>query len=340
MTCPACGDTTSASEAKFCEVCGAPLASGSTHPASTDQAPCATHHIASLCNCPPGESKPDAEGYCENCGIRCVAKAHRNGVSNPRRMNEEIDERLAMLSDVGRKLARNEDCGTVAKGKNEDAVLVVADGVSTSYNAAEASAVTVKVVKEILLAEHAREEAKALMKTAIAAAHETVMALPGSGNPELGGPECTVAAAMVSGKVVTVGWVGDSRAYLVTQTAERLLTVDDSWVEEVVQAGLYTREQATSDHRAHCVTQALGMKDDKVEAHVISAEIALNETLLLCSDGLWNYFQQDGSLAREIGDVKEKLGSHVTSNAICQALVEEANARGGHDNITVIALLG
>ena len=253
-------------------------------------------------------------------------------------MNEEIDGRLAMLSDVGRKLARNEDCGTVARGKNGEAVLVVADGVSTSYHGAEASAATVKALKEVLLADHAPEETMTLMKRAISTAHEAVMALPGSGSPDLGGPECTVVAAKVSGKVVTIGWVGDSRAYLVGETAQRLLTVDDSWVEEMVKAGLYTREEATEDQRAHCVTQALGMKDDVVKPHVISTEIAANETLLLCSDGLWNYFQRDGSLAGKISEIKEKLGADVTSNAICQALVEEANAQGGHDNITVTTL--
>jgi len=265
--------------------------------------------------------------------------AYENGVSNPHRIVEEIGDRLAMVSDIGRKHAHNEDCGTVAKGENEDVVLVVADGVSTSFHPAGASAATARIVKEMLLAACAPEEAMEVMKAAIASAHETVMALPSGDNPDLDEPECTVVAAKVSGKIVTIGWVGDSRAYLVTETAEKLLTVDDSWVEQVVKAGLFTREEANSDRRAHSVTQVLGMKDGEVEVHVISTEIAPNEILLLCSDGLWNYFQQAAGLAAKIGEMKEKLGQDVTSNSICQVLVEEANARGGHDNITVAILL-
>ncbi|HEY6874156.1 MAG TPA: protein phosphatase 2C domain-containing protein [Geobacteraceae bacterium] len=261
-------------------------------------------------------------------------------MSNPHRINEEIDERLALVSDIGKKHAHNEDCGTVAKGENGDVVLIVADGVSTSFHPAGASAATTRIVKEMLLAAYAPHEAMSVMKTAIATAHETIMALPSGDNPDLDGPECTVVAAKVREGNVIIGWVGDSRAYLLTDTAEKLLTVDDSWVEEVVKAGLHTREEANADQRAHCVTQVLGMKDDEVEIHVISTEIAPNETLLLCSDGLWNYFQQDGSLVRKIGEIKKKLGADVTSDVICQALVEEANARGGHDNITVAALLG
>jgi serine/threonine protein phosphatase PrpC len=261
-------------------------------------------------------------------------------VSNPHRIIEEIDERLAMVSDVGRRHAHNEDCGTVAKGENNEALLVVADGVSTSFHSAGASAAAVRIVKEMLQAACAPEEAMAVMKTAIAAAHEAIMAFQGGDNPDLDGPECTVVAARVSGKIVTIGWVGDSRAYLVTETGEKLLTVDDSWVEEVVKAGLFTREEANSDRRAHSVTQVLGMKDGEVEVHVISTEIAPNETLLLCSDGLWNYFQRDGSLAGKISEMKARLSADLTSNSICQTLVEEANAQGGHDNITVAILLG
>lgn len=340
MTCPACGDATSATEAKFCEACGAPLTPGSSLPGSAAPAFCAAHQTTSMCGCSPGESKPDDEGFCENCGIRCVAASYEDGVSNPHRINEEIDERLALVSDIGKRHSHNEDCGTVARGENGEVVLVVADGVSTSFHPAGASAETTRIVKEMLLAAYAPEEAMAVMKTAIATAHETVMALPCGDNPDIDGPECTVVAARVSEGNVIIGWVGDSRAYLLSEHAEKLLTVDDSWVEEVVKAGLHTREEANSDRRAHCVTQVLGMKDDKVEIHVISTEIAPNETLLLCSDGLWNYFQQDGSLVKNISEMKEKLGADLTSNAICQAVVEEANAQGGHDNITVATLLG
>jgi len=339
MTCPNCGDTSSATDAKYCEVCGKPLAPRSPLPDNSNQTLCVTHQTISLCNCPPGESSPDSEGWCESCGVRCVATAYEDGVSNPHRIIVEIDARLAMVSDIGRKHSHNEDCGTVVKGATDEAVLVVSDGVSTSFRPAGASAAATGIVKEMLSAAYAPEKTMTIMKSAIAAAHESIMSQPAGDEPDLDGPECTVVAAKVIGNTVTIGWVGDSRAYLVTETTEKLLTVDDSWVEEVVKSGLFTREAANADWRAHCVTQVLGMKDDVVDIHAITAEIAPQETLLLCSDGLWNYFQEDGSLAKKVSEIKAALGVDVSALAICKALVEEANALGGHDNITVATLL-
>ena len=298
MTCPACGDTTSAAASRFCEACGVPLAPQAAPWPVQPAAPCPTPSPASPCHCPPGESRPDAEGYCENCGIHCQPAPGGAQAGNPHRIVEDCGRGLALVSDLGRKHARNEDCGAIAPGEAGQAVLVVADGVSTSFQSAGASALAVKVILAMLL----------------------------------------VAAKLCQGEAI-VGWVGDSRAYLVSSVSERALTVDDSWIEEVVGAGLMTRSAANADRRAHCVTQVLGMRDGAVANHVLTAAISPGETLLLCSDGLWNYFQEAGSLARALAAIRAELGAAATAKAICQSLVAEANALGGHDNITVAAWL-
>ena len=100
-----------------------------------------------------------------------------------------------------------------------------------------------------------------------------------------------------------------------------------------MRSGEMPREQAEADKRAHYVTQVLGMRDQQLDGHVIESELPSNCVLLLCSDGLWNYFERDGELAEAV----EQLN---TSDALslCRQLVDAANGRGGHDNITVAVL--
>ncbi|MFC5473567.1 PP2C family protein-serine/threonine phosphatase [Paraherbaspirillum soli] len=336
MTCLHCGDSGSAAGSKFCEGCGQPLL-----PLTSQAVPAAKDALA--CACSPAASAPDADGFCNNCGVRCivaVSAASAAGVSNAHYWCDEPDARLAMISDIGRRHSHNEDCGSAGLSPNNAAVLVVADGVSSSFHSAQASATAVELVSAGLSAHDGTLAQEDVMHSAIMAAHQAIMQLPAGAAANLDEPECTLVAALVADGTATIGWVGDSRAYLISGNAERCLTVDDSWVEEVVAAGLYSRAAASADRRAHYVTQVLGMRDGPVAVHVLSTGMAADDVLLLCSDGLWNYFQQDGSLAARVGQIKQELGVDVSAKAVCQALVDDANAQGGHDNITVAMLMG
>lgn len=163
-------------------------------------------------------------------------------------------------------------------------------------------------------------------------ASQAVLALPFSGGDE-DGPETTVIVALCRGGQVAIGWAGDSRAYLVGPDWEEQLTVDDSWVEEAVRSGEMSREQAAVDKRSHYVTQVLGMRDQQLDVHVVERELPEDYILLLCSDGLWNYFQGGGELASALRtcDSSDAL-------SLCRCLVDAANERGGHDNVTVAVL--
>lgn len=110
--------------------------------------------------------------------------------------------------------------------------------------------------------------------------------------------------------------------------------MDDSWIEQVVKAGMMTRPEATGDKRSHYVTQVLGMRDQALDPHAMQRDLPHDCLLLICSDGLWNYFQDEGALAAAVKHYH--TGDALT---LCQALVDAANNRGGHDNITVAILL-
>ena len=328
MTCLQCGDDSSSPNAKYCEGCGHPFCALAPSPAPAP----AGARLA--CGCDAATCAVDADGFCSGCGVRGAAA----GTSNALHRVEEADARLAMVSDRGRRHANNEDCGHVGRMGTDAALLVVADGVSTSFHAAGASALAIEVVTARLAAPDATDPGQA-MASAIMAAHAAIAGMALGADPMLDEPECTVVAATVADDAVTVGWIGDSRAYLVGATSERRLTVDDSWIEQVVAAGTHTREAANADRLAHCVTQVLGMRDAEVEVHVATAGMAADELLLLCSDGLWNYFQCEGMLAARIAQLRRETATELTAATLCAALVDDANRAGGHDNITVAILM-
>jgi serine/threonine protein phosphatase PrpC len=243
-----------------------------------------------------------------------------------------IDEWLAVVSDIGRRHPSNEDTGAVARGAGDSVVLVVADGVSTSTNAASASEAAVGAALGSLLSAPADTALADAVRAAVGAANQAVLALPLVGGDE-DGPETTIVVALCRNGQVAIGWAGDSRAYLVGLDSAELLTVDDSWVEEVVRRGELSREQAGADRRAHYVTQVLGMRDQQLNMHLVERELSRNSVLLLCSDGLWNYFER----AEEFADVVRQQDSS-DALSLCRWLVDMANARGGHDNVTVAVL--
>lgn len=304
MNCFNCGSLINENDC-FCENCGKSLLK--------------SNNLANIqgCVCPSGQCKPDREGYCENCGTQCI----------PAEEKIVVDDQLAMISSIGRKHTTNEDAGVVCRGKN-NIVIIVADGVSSSTASQTASIKAVKVMKEILEVCSNLDEAKLAMHTAITAAQNEILSLSNNANED--GPETTVVAALCFDQQIVVGWIGDSRAYLIKQDTEEMLTIDDSWVEMVVRSGQISREVATADKRSHYITQTLGMKDDELDIHIIQADIPQQTSLLLCTDGLWNYFSGVGDLVKAIQ--KESTGNAIE---ICNNLVKIANGKGGHDNITV-----
>ena len=319
MICPKCGYTASATD-RFCENCGTAL--------SKDVAKSNTSGLQ-VCHCPPGQSKPDEDGFCQVCGIRCISEVE----AARKHVELSIDGRLALVSDVGRRHVINEDMGSVARGTNDLVVMVVADGVSTATNSASASEATVEAVVTALGSLPEDTALSDAVRSAIAGANQAVLNLPFAGGDGHDGPETTVVVALCRGGRVAVGWAGDSRAYLIGPDASEPLTVDDSWAEQAVRSGDMPMKQAMLDKRAHLVTQVLGMRDQQVDIHVVERELPEDCALLLCSDGLWNYFLESGELA-------SALWQHNSGDTLsrCRYLVDAANERGGQDNVTVALL--
>jgi serine/threonine protein phosphatase PrpC len=145
-------------------------------------------------------------------------------------------------------------------------------------------------------------------------------------------PSCTFVAAVVSEELITVAWCGDSRAYWLPDTGEaRQLTVDHSLGTELLASG-ESRAQAEADPAFHTITRWLGADSVDHSPEFASQTIDGAGWLLVCSDGLWNYASALPEMRTLLSDLSAGAGTDPVP--LAAALVDWANAAGGHDNIT------
>ncbi len=144
----------------------------------------------------------------------------------------------------------------------------------------------------------------------------------------LTGMGTTLVAAVLrrngSGYVLNVG---DSRAYQLHRHSLKQITRDHSLVEELVEAGIITHEQARHHPQKNVITRALG-SDREVDADIYTVNVALGDSLLLCSDGLSNIVPEDESAA--------VWNDSADAESACRDLMELALSRGAPDNVTIV----
>ncbi|MCM3885834.1 PP2C family serine/threonine-protein phosphatase [Frankia sp. R82] len=147
-------------------------------------------------------------------------------------------------------------------------------------------------------------------------------------------PACTFVAAIVTSEQITIGWLGDSRAYLLDQSGPQLLTRDDTVAAEAVRAGLRPAGTAESGPGSHTITRWLGTSSPGTVPHVITCTPSGSGRLILCSDGLWNYLSAPERLAARV----QELPADASPLAVARHLTSAALVAGGGDNITVIVV--
>ena len=146
-------------------------------------------------------------------------------------------------------------------------------------------------------------------------------------DPGCRGMGTTMVGAILRDNTAWVVNVGDSRAYHITPEGIRRVTRDHSLVEELVQAGYITPEQARFHPRRNIITRALGTTET-IEADVFQQPVRGGEYLLLCSDGLVNELTD-----QQIQDEVQKGG---TAEEICRRLMDSALENGASDNVSVV----
>ena len=242
-------------------------------------------------------------------------------------------------SDVGRKRKGNEDAHFL---NDEQRLYVVADGMGGHAAGEVASRVAVDAIAEFVELTGGNQEITwpfglddtisyegNRLKTAVRHANTRVIEATRE-SAEYEGMATTVAAVLVDGDIANLAHVGDSRIYLWNGEGIEQLTRDHSWVNEQIENGAISPEQARSHPLRNVVTRALGGRADLV-VDIQSRRMEPGNMLLLCSDGLTTMVPDDG-IARILRESEGDVARATT------ALVTEANERGGEDNITVVLL--
>jgi serine/threonine protein phosphatase PrpC len=235
------------------------------------------------------------------------------------------------LSDVGRVRSNNEDHCRFEKLGDEQAIFVVCDGMGgarAGQIASEiASAVFIEQLRGYIREKMSVRYMESVLNNAISFANYDTYKMANS-DPQYHGMGTTLVGGIYHNGQVILANIGDSRAYLFDGEGLRQLTRDHSFVEELVQRGEITEEQARRHPRKNIITRAMG-PDRKPKADIYPFTMEPGQKLLLCSDGLSNMLEE--------GQMEEILtGGDLET--VCKNLICAANENGGTDNITVLVL--
>jgi serine/threonine protein phosphatase PrpC len=358
-TCPACGAPIADGDT-FCEACGAQLdeskpsslvQAGAVEAGAAQTTPGADvvtdGSVRSVDDTAPIPRTVVKSAVCAQCGGRilddgfcgtCGQKAR-----SPRdHWSEQPAPWVGGVCDKGIVHTANEDAMALAATADGTlAILVVCDGVTSAPHSDRAALAASRAACSHLtglaappgggVAADVSYWTQALTSAtgeANAAAVGVAHTLGDPAEP----PSCTFVAAVVWGELITVAWCGDSRAYWLPDAGDaRQLTIDHSLGTELLASG-ESRAAAEADPAFHTITRWLGADSVDHSPELASQTIESAGWLLVCSDGLWNYASVLPEMRTLLSDLSASAGADPV--LLAGALVDWANAAGGHDNIT------
>ncbi|MBR7071706.1 MAG: Stp1/IreP family PP2C-type Ser/Thr phosphatase [Clostridia bacterium] len=234
------------------------------------------------------------------------------------------------LTDVGRVRDSNQDAFWTGNLSEDTALCIVCDGMGGANAGNIASQTAVQLIADYFTRSYRKEmTAKTSLEFlchAISSANIQLYDLALK-TPDLTGMGTTVVAAVIGPDYVAIAHVGDSRCYLLGENLQ-LLTRDHSVVQNLIESGKITPEQAKVHPRKNVITRALGTEENILIDTDVFPRIA-GQRLLLCTDGLSGFSEPE-----EI----EAVFSETEPSQIPERLIALANQHGGGDNITAVTV--
>ncbi|MCW5873978.1 MAG: serine/threonine-protein phosphatase [Anaerolineales bacterium] len=285
------------------------------------------------------KKKPVSATLPSNAATAPLSEAQVWDLANGERPGKYTHLIAGSALDQGQRRENNEDSllcfnGTLG-GANASLPLgmyVIADGMGGHRNGEIASETAVRSLGNYLIQrlykplfgpdpQPAEESLREMMEDAVNEAHRAVRrAAPGGG--------CTLTAALVVGNQLIIAHMGDSRAYLVHRDGRmEQLTKDHTLVRRLQEMGQLSDEEAAEHPQKSMLYRAMG-QGDIVQADFYTGTLSPNAFLLVCSDGLWGFVEED--------DIQTIVNATASPYLACMHLVEAANAAGGPDNISVV----
>ena len=245
---------------------------------------------------------------------------------------------VGTAQSTGLERSHNEDAlfvmqGNSAGGKSLPSfgLFVVADGMGGHRAGEVASAISVRRVAHRITEEtilHLFDGANSadlppiqeLVRKALEDANDAVVErVPGGGT--------TLTAALLLGQQITIGHVGDSRAYVISENGSKVITRDHSLVERLRELGQLTEDEAATHPQRNVLYRAIG-QGANLEVDVSSHPVPSDAFILVCSDGLWGVVPDS--------EMQQIILNSPNPQVACEKLVQAANAAGGPDNITAV----
>lgn len=235
------------------------------------------------------------------------------------------------VTDKGAVRSENQDAYYIdLLRQSGQAICVVCDGMGGAQAGDVASETAVRIfteeVKAALKPDMSSAAIGELLRSAAESANKEVF-MRSMKNEELFGMGTTLVAAVITGDIAVIANIGDSRAYHITADGARRVTRDHSVVEDMIQRGEITRDQARNHPVKNYITRAVGT-EDCVRCDIFTVPLKQGEYLLLCSDGLSNMVS-DPELLFEVMFWGEP-------DDCCERLLTIASNRGAPDNVTIV----
>lgn len=252
------------------------------------------------------------------------------------------------VTHPGKAGKNNEDDYTVISYKLSESdatpslVAIVADGVGGHQAGEVAARIAIEEISQVIERSNASQPLNTLEEAFFQA--NSAIYSHSNRNEELKGMSTTAACVWIIDKRLFLASVGDSRIYLRRGEHIHQLTTDHTWIQEAIESGLLTPDQARAHPNAHLIRRHLGSKQPAITDFRLRLSHEENDTkavanqgmnlrpgdhLLLCSDGLTDLVSNE--------EMQSALINYSLHDAL-DNLIELANARGGHDNITIIGI--
>lgn len=235
---------------------------------------------------------------------------------------------IGAYSDIGLVRKENEDSFYIPNSNDKIKLFLVADGIGGNTHGKLASMMAIdEIVKFFVKNQNKSKDLPEIVGLSIKKANEAVVKLAKSSS-DFEGMGTTLVVAVIKDNKVILANAGDSRCYMIRNGIISQLTVDNSYVQYLLEKGLISAEEAQNHPQKNLITKAIGV-EETIEVDIDSNELLEGDILLLCTDGLTTMLSDEEILhiiLKKNGNIQE----------VTERLVGAAKENGGTDNITAI----
>ena len=236
--------------------------------------------------------------------------------------------KLGACTDIGKVRKENEDSFYMPSLEDEIKLFLVADGIGGKNHGKLASMMTIEeIIKFFIKNDSEYKDYGLLMKDAIKYANNCILELANN-KSEFSGMGTTLVAGLLDKNKLLLSNAGDSRCYIVRKGIISQLTVDNSYVQYLLEQGAISTKEAKTHPQRNLITKAIGIESD-IDVDVDKIDLSPGDILLMCTDGLTTMLSDE-----DILHIILKKSNNMEDAA--KSLVKAAKENGGTDNITAI----